>query len=497
MNLNNMANSLRILLSSARVRSQWCNAGICLLALLPGLVVASDARNLPSLGDASSGIISLKQERELGQQFLRSVRARTPTLNDPLLQNYLEHLIYKLASNSELKDRRLDLVLIKSPTLNAFAAPGGIVGVNHGLFSYAETEHELSAILSHEIAHLSQRHFARQLVAGKKSSAISMAGLLAGIVLMATTGADAGLATLSASQAYSQSQLLKYSRDREAEADRVGISTLVGSDMDPRAMAYMFERLQNASKYSDGNRIPEFLRTHPVTKSRIADAYNQTSQYPKETWARRMDYQLMRARASAITADTARDAINQFKVSTKDEDRILQIANRYGLTLALTQDLAFDEAGKHIAVLRNELPYNIAFRIAEADIYKQSQQYEKALALLDEALSLSPRNYPLSVAYSESLINAGRPHEALKVILPLTIERPNDDHVWYLLAECYGLAEDIPGVHEARAEYFVLTGNFDQAIKQLGYALPLVQHNFQRSARLAQRLEVIEKMKNY
>ena len=149
-------------------------------------VLAANSQNLPQLGDATSGIISLEKEHEIGQDFLRSLRAQAPTLDDPILQDYLEHLIYQLVSYSQLRDRRLDVVLIDSPVINAFAAPGGIVGINHGLFSYGETEHEVSAILAHELAHLSQRHFARGVEAGKKNSIISLAGLLASIVLMTT-----------------------------------------------------------------------------------------------------------------------------------------------------------------------------------------------------------------------------------------------------------------------------------------------------------------------
>ena len=301
---------------------------ISLLFCLPWSI--SGNQDLPTLGDSTSGIISLEQERALGQRFLRSIRAQAPTLDDPILQDYLEHLIYQLASHSQLADRRLDLVLIRNPTLNAFAAPGGIIGVHHGLFFYGETEHEMSAILSHEIAHLSQRHFARKLAESKKSSALNIAGLLAGIVLAATAGSDAGLAAMTGTQAYGQNQFLKYSREREAEADRIGIYTLADAGMDPRAMAYMFERLQRASRYSTGNRIPEFLRTHPVTNDRIADSYNQTRNYPSETYPIRLDYQLMRARARALTTSDGLSARDWLKPITRQSVLIIRRYKRAG-----------------------------------------------------------------------------------------------------------------------------------------------------------------------
>lgn len=459
-----------------------------------GQAQAAD-NDLPTFGDSTSGIISLEQERALGQQFLRSIRAQAPTLDDPILQDYLEHLIYKLASNSQLKDRRIDLILIENPTLNAFAAPGGIIGVHHGLFYYGQTEHEMSAILAHEIAHLSQRHFARKLAEGKKNSAINIAGFIGAIILAATAGGDAALAAFTGAQGYSQNEFLKYSREREAEADRVGIDTLAQSGMDPRAMAYMFERLQRASRYSDGDRIPEFLRTHPVTKNRVADSYNQAGNYPKEIYGASLDYQIMRARARALTSNNVPDDITRFRAQLTQGSNEQRIANMYGLSLLLTRELKFDEARVYINRLREQYPLNIAFRIAEAETYEEAQQPDIALELLEEALALSPGNYPLSVNYAEAFLAARKPHAALDVLVPFSVDRPNDEYIWYLLAEAYGLANNIPGVHEARAEYFVLNGAFDLAIKQLGYALPLVRHNFQKSARIQQRLEDIWAMK--
>ena len=470
---------------------------IALLAMfLVGInVLAANSQNLPQLGDATSGIISLEKEHAIGQDFLRSLRAQAPILDDPILQDYLEHLIYHLASYSQLRDRRLDVVLIDSPVINAFAAPGGIVGINHGLFSYGETEHEVSAILAHELAHLSQRHFARGVEAGKKNSVISLAGLLASIVLMTTVGGDAGMAVLNTTQGIVQSKHLSHSRAREEEADRVGIDTLVEAGMDPRAMAYMFERLERANRYSD-DRIPEFLRTHPVTKSRISDAYNQTRKYAKKTWPLNLNYQLMRTRVTALTTRSPRETILRFKAGLKEQDVVIKDANQYGLVLSLIENSEIDEATRFLRPLLEKYSDSILFRIAEADIHSQAQRYDQALEILEASLAINIGNYPLTMAYAETLISANRPNDAEDLLLALSTERKNDEHLWYLLAEAYGLANDIPGVHQARAEFFVLNGNFDQAIKQLGYALPLVRGNFQQNAKIKTRIEEIWKLQS-
>ncbi len=462
-----------------------------LLLILPATSAWSvNKQNLPQLGDATSAIVSLKSEYEIGQNFLRSLRAGAPTLDDPILQEYLELLIYRLAANSQLPVKRLDVVLIKSPMINAFAAPGGIVGVNYGLFTYGQTVHETSAILAHEIAHLSQRHFARGLESSKKSGTINLAGLLASVILMTTLGSDVGMAALNTTQGLVQNQQLAHSRAREAEADRIGVDTLADSDMDPRAMAYMFERLERANRYS-GDRIPEFLRTHPVTKSRISDSYNQTRNFEKKNWPLDLDYQLMRARVAAITAKSPQEPILRFKDGLNDSDPIRRAANQYGLVLSLSANSEMDEAIRYLRPLKEAYPDKIVFKIAEAKIHAQAGRFDQALEILESALDISPGNYPLAMSYAEVLISAERPEDAEEVLLALTTERKNDEQIWYLLAEAYGLAENIPGVHWARSEFFVLNGNFDQAIKQLGYALPLVRNNFQLEAKMKQRMEEI------
>ncbi|MEX0943866.1 MAG: M48 family metalloprotease [Pseudomonadales bacterium] len=455
---------------------------------------AADTRNLPQLGDRASSIISLEQERELGQDFLRSLRAQAPTISDPILQEYLEHLIYKLALNSELQDRSLELIIIDADSINAFAAPGGIVGVHDGLFVYAETEDEISAILAHELAHLSQRHFARRSDAGRQASMTSLAGLLAGIVLIAAGSGDAGLAAMTAGQAATQGEMLRYSRAWESEADRVGIRTLVDAGKDPRAMAAMFERLERANRFQT-SRIPEFLLTHPVTRDRIADSYNQALQYPNREYQSSLDYQLMRARVIVNTSRSPRDAISRMQADLDSADPVKRAASQYGLTLAYTESGQFERAMDYLNALKKTHNGKIAVMLAEASLHNKAARYDEAGSILKDALRLSPGNYPLTMAYADVLLKQGKPERAQNVLVPLTSKRPNDVHLWYTLAETYGLANNIVGVHEARAEYFVLVGNFDQAITQLGYAIPLVTDNFQKTASIRTRIEEIHQMR--
>ena len=194
------------------------------LFLLPTLLALSSQAQtpLPSLGDRISGTVSLEQEYEMGQQFLSQIRRSALTIPDALLNDYLENLTYKLASRSQLQDHRLSFIIIDSEELNAFAAPGGIIGVNTGLFLNAQTEAEFASVMAHEIAHVSQRHFARGVDEAQAGRVPQLATLLASVLVMATSQAEHGMAAITATQGRAVENQLRFSRSHEAEADRIG-----------------------------------------------------------------------------------------------------------------------------------------------------------------------------------------------------------------------------------------------------------------------------------
>jgi beta-barrel assembly-enhancing protease len=249
--------------------------------------VAVAQTQLPSLGDRISGIFSLEEEYRLGRDFLRSVRRSAPTISDPLLNDYVVNFTHNLAVHSDLQDHRLAFVLIDSPVLNAFAAPGGIIGVNGGLFLNAHTEGEFASVMAHELAHVSQRHFARSVEDAQRRRIPELATLLASVVLMGT-GSSAGPAAVMAAQGRAIENQLRFSRQNEAEADRIGLLTMVNAGYDPNDMAKLFERLMDISRFTT-SRPPEFLLSHPVTESRVSDARNRANRLPgtrRQPWHR-------------------------------------------------------------------------------------------------------------------------------------------------------------------------------------------------------------------
>src|SRR4029453_15186337 len=192
---------------------------LIVIALCWSISAAATVSNeLPELGDSSSAIVSYEMEQEIGKQLLRQVHAEVPTVSDPLLKYYTEMQLYTLAEHSELKRKQLYPVLIDAQEVNAFAAPGGVVGINLGLYLAAENVDEYSAVLAHELAHLSQRPFARQIEMQQQSAIPYLAAMLASIVVAATAGGNAGLAAISGTQALAQQNQLQFSRERQAEA---------------------------------------------------------------------------------------------------------------------------------------------------------------------------------------------------------------------------------------------------------------------------------------
>ena len=445
---------------------------------------------LPTLGDTSSALVSPAQEKILGQRYLKLYRSQVPTSSDPLVISYLEQLINQLAPFSQLDDKRIDLVVVKNDSLNAFAIPGGVMGVHTGVFNYAKSENQLSAIIAHEMGHLSQRHYARMLEQQKNSTLPMLAGMIAGLALMANNHSDSGMAAIMGTQAALQSSALRFSRENEQEADRIGMQTMIAASLDPYAASDMFEEMLHASGGS--RRPPEYLLTHPVTERRVADARNRAMQFPRKAYPDNIEFQLMRSRVRVELEQTPQLAVKRFK-SELEGDSPSPEASRYGLALAYSATGQFDAARTTLQPLLEKDPARITYLIMSADIDIASERYKPALELLDTQLKLNPDNYPLTIRYAEALMKAGLYARSAELLQRYSRKRNNDDYVWYLLAEVDGLNGHILGVHEARAEYFIANGIYDKAQVQLRNALRLAKGNFQRSSILEERLRYVER----
>ncbi len=456
-----------------RTRSRFTLALTLATALLamPAALNANTS-SLPSIG-GSGGLISGQLESDIGQQVMTSIRRSAPQIQDPLVYDYLSSITYRLVPSAPLDDRNLSLVLIDSPALNAFAVPGGIVGVNGGLFLNAATEQQFASVLAHELAHLSQRHFARRMQQQETSAPLTLAGMIAGIVLSAVTQSDIGIAAIAGTQAISMQNMLAYSRSHEQEADRVGMDILASAGMDPRGMPEMFEIMMRQNRLQ-GNRLPEYLSTHPLTQSRVADTRNRAEQYPDERIRDGQEYHLVRSRLQVHYAQSPDIAAETLEAYLGRNDAQRNDAIRYGLAVAYHEARQYQKAEKILRELLTANPGRITFQVSLAEVLISQERYDEARGILQAALSRNPRNYPISVMLASAEIGDGNGAAAASVLRDLSRQHPDREHLWLRLAEAEGMARNIVGVHRARAEYEILMGDWRSAQRQLRQAQELL-----------------------
>lgn len=460
---------MNILLTEFRCYRKLSIAMVFAFALVSGSASTAKETRLPNIGGNGGGLISGQQESDIGQQVMVSIRRSAPRITDPLVYDYLSAIVYRLVPSVPLDNRDLTFALIDSPALNAFAVPGGIVGVNGGLFLNAATEQQFASVLAHELAHLSQRHFSRRLEQQETSAPLTIAGMIAGIVLSAVTQSDIGIAAIAGTQALAIQNMLAYSRLNEQEADRVGLDILATAGMDPRGMPEMFEIMMRQNRLQ-GSNVPEYLSTHPLTQNRVADTRNRAEQYPEKTIRDGQEYHLVRSRLQVHYSASPEIAVETFESYLKKANAQSNEAIRYGLAVAYLNNNQFEKAANIINELLASNPGRITLQVTLAEIRIQQNKLDEARSLLKDALSRNPGNYPITSTLADVEIAAGNGTQATEYLNQLTRRMPQQDYLWLRLAEAEGMARNIVGVHRARAEYDALMGDLESAQRQLRQA---------------------------
>tara|TARA_Y100000996_G_scaffold193407_1_gene151576 strand:- start:4905 stop:6335 length:1431 start_codon:yes stop_codon:yes gene_type:complete len=440
--------------------------------------------NLPSLGDRVSGVISLDQEKILGQGFLEQVYAQAPLINDPIIQEYTELLIYKLSETSQVKDRQFTIVLIDEKSLNAFAAPGGVVGVNGGLFLNAGNEAQLASVLGHELAHLSQRHFARNILRGRDTNLASSLVMVSAIALAIISNNPTAFITGPAAL---QQQQLRYSRIFEREADRYGFNNLIAAGYDPAGMGQMFENMAKVRKLA-GDNPPEFLLTHPITSSRISDAFNAADQIEftggkKNT----INFEFVKGRLKVrYNSLSPQAAVKYFEKLYKDYPTN---ENKYAYISALQSNGQTDQALRVMNEILIKFPKNLILNITKSEILLSGQRLSDALKNIDQVLNISPGNYPASIIKSKILSSKKEFIKSEEILRDLLIRKNRDPGLWMQLSEVQRAGKNIVGYHLSRGEYYTLIGDFDNALNQFQFALSLSGNSFQTSETIMTKIK--------
>jgi len=445
--------------------------------------------NLPDLGNSADRLLSTGAETRLGQAFMRSVRTALPVLDEPLLVSYLETLGNTLVAADQHASGDFTFFLIDAPVVNAFAGPGGYIGVYSGLILAAETESELAGVIAHEIAHVTQRHLMRGFEDQSQFSIPATALLVAAAILGAQVSPDAGMAAIAGIQAATVQRQINFTRDNENEADRIGIATLAHAGYDPHAMAGFFGRLAQSGRLY-ANHAPEFLRTHPVTSNRIADALSRADEFGARQRPDSLGFQLVRARLRERSYSRAELAVTYFRDSLREGRYRSEIAERYGYALALLRARQFAAAQTEIAKLLAAAPDQAEFIILAARLQLAQQQPAAALARLKPALARTPDVWPLRVAYAEALIANDQPQLALDELSAVERQRPGHAALYDVLEQAAMKAGNQAATHRFRAEKHYAEGDLEPAIRQLEIALRQPKLPYHEAARIQARLEI-------
>jgi predicted Zn-dependent protease len=440
-----------------------------LLAVCIAMAPRAWGQALPDLGSAGDATLSPQMERRIGEAVMRDIRFRDPSyVDDAEVSEYLATVGGRLTQASPGARQDFEFFAIRDATINAFAMPGGFIGVHTGLISAAETESELASVLAHEVAHVTQRHIARMLGQQQQMQLPMLAALAAAILLGRSRPDLASGAAVAAQGAAVQTQLA-YSRDFEREADRLGLRALETAGFDPRAMSTFFEKMQRASRIADDGTMPGYLRTHPVTFERIADSQNRAASLPYRQHPDSAEFQLVRAKLRAEQGD-ARDAVTHFDAIVREGRYASEAAARYGLASALLRAGRSRDADTAVARLRRTGAEGPMIEALAARVKQAVGEKERAAALLADARKRYPHSRALVYAHVGVLQEGGRPGDALAVLSEPMRVYPKDAALHQLQAKCYASLGKRLLQHQAQAEVYVLQGSLPAAIEQLQLA---------------------------
>lgn len=433
------------------------------IALSGCLALAPAQAELPTLGDPTQQSFSPFNEYLMGKQFYMTLRANVPFIEDLEVDDYLNTLGQRLVSHTEHVERNFKFFVIDINSINAFAGPDAHLGFHTGLILAAENESEFAGVMAHEISHVTQRHLARALTESSTSPATMFATILAGI-LLASQNPDAGAALIYGGQAALIQSQINFTRSNEYEADRVGIRILQEAGINPEGMASFFETLL---KNTDSNNLlsqMEYLRTHPLTSTRVAEARNRISEQSRSLRDDSLDFQLVRSR---ILLQTHKDPARLARQLADHGEA--GIVNDYTLGLAYTASHQFDQAIEKLTQL-SRVEDHPWIKLALADAYLAANQPKQNLKLLQQLNELYPNYLPVSIRYARSLIDNQQAKQAI-LLLNQQLRSQKKAVVYQTLARAYFIENNIALALEATSHEYQQEGYLKQAVQQIENAL--------------------------
>ena len=462
----------------------------CLLAL-PQLLTAASVK-LPDLGVNASSVFSPELDRRIGAAFMRQVRGSLSVMDDPEMQAYVRELGLNLASNSDRPELRFNFFLVDNPVINAFAGPGGNIGIHSGLVRITESESELASVFAHEISHVTQRHLPRAFERQSQLSTPTLAAMIGALILTAANP-QAGQAALLAVQGGRAQAQIDFTRVNEQEADRVGIELLTRSGFNPRAMPNFFGRMAEASKYSRGNDIPEFLLTHPVTRSRISESLTRIEKLPHLEYEDSLGYSHFAARVRATLGGKPADqALIKFSQELKSGEYENEPAHRYGYAYALLADRQYQQAERQSQWLLARAPHYLPYQTLKIRLLLAQKRYQQAEAMINESLTLFPGSGSLLLLGGEALLFTGKFEQAAQVVEAYIQQHYSDPNGYRLQSRIAAQSKRTILAYQMEAEYHYWAGDLRQGIEALREAARQDRVNFITLSKIENRLRFFQ-----
>lgn len=465
-------------------------AALALSFALPAVLAQSGSfstLDLPQMGEPADRSLSPAEERRIGREIVGQLYSFNYIDEDPELTEYVARMGYRLASAANMGDWDLEFFVIADGRINAFALPGGFIGMNRGLLMAARSESEVAGVMGHELAHVSQRHIARTQEGTQAATLATWAAVLAAI-LAGSANPDVVIGALSVGQAINYQRQVNYTRAHELEADRIGIQTMARAGFDPNGMASFFTTLEQQSRLY-GSGLPEFLRTHPLNTRRVAEARARAAEMPRVEVRDSLEFPLMQARARVRSHSRPGESLEYFgQLLRSGQD---SLANRYGMALAQIRAGQAAAALETLTAALDEAPRQVNLLLALGEAQRMNREPEAALATLDRALSLYPRYAPAIFAKASLLIDQNRPEAARQILLSHEQSLGTQLPTYRLLAEAAQVRGDRAEAAFQMATFLTLRGDHGGALAQLDAGLRLANLGSQERARLqAKRDEV-------
>jgi predicted Zn-dependent protease len=446
------------------------------------------AIELPDIGNSALSVMSPAEEQKLGEAFLRQLRQRVEIIDNQHITNYINELGNRLASASKEPESTFRFIVVNQKDINAFAVPGGLIGVHSGLILATRNESELASVLAHEIAHITQHHIARTVESAQRLSLPAIAGLIAAVIAGANNP-QIGQAAVAAIMAGNVQMQINFTRIHEREADRVGMQILANAHFDPRDMPNFFERLQAVYRYYEDG-IPDFLRTHPVTTERIAEARDRAKQYSPPPLTDTPFYHLMKAKLLVVVSENKASLLKKLQEMLTTGRYQDERAIRYALALTLLANQQTKEVQSHIDWLMKHDGNRVLYHLLTAQLAWTQKRKSQALQTYEQTLKIYPHDPIVSLEYAEKLIQDKAATKAKTLLLNLaTLANP---YYYQLLAQAQQLTGAIAEAHLALAENNYLLGQTQQAIEQLKLARQQPKLDFYLASRIEARYKELQ-----